>query len=689
MNNFVIALAAAPLLLATGQPLDGQTPSPRPMEVEDLFRISSVGSPVASPDGRYVAYVVSTESLEDNSGASQIWLLDLSAADQPRQMTSGESSAGAPAFSPDGRYLSFLTGRGDSEGRQIWGLDLQGGEARPLTDLDRGISAYAWAPDSRRIALSLRDEVDERPEGEPRPPWVIDRLQFKQDYSGYLDRRRTHLYVLHLESGELTQLTHGDHDDGSVEWSPDGSHIAFVSNRTTDPDANYDSDVWIVPAGADDGAVTATASPGDPTRGLQRVSPGNGSDSGPAWAPDGSTLAWLTNLRPEIGGYGMSHLAVGAPGEEPRILSEVLDRNVGSIRFSADGRHIHGLLESEGSQSLVSFPVAGGDPEVVWGGERRVEAFAPLDDGRFVARASTADAPSELWLVETDGSVRQLTRHNAALLAELDLARVTKERLEAPDGTVLEAFYTFPSGATTPLPTVLWIHGGPMGQDSWGWHGLRQLFAAQGYLVVQPNYRGSHGYGQDFALGLWQDWGGPERMDAIAAVDHAIERGWADPDRLGVGGWSYGAITTNAIITHTDRFAAAVSGAGAALHAASWGHDQYQRWYTQELGYPWENHELWDRLSPFFRVADITTPTLWMGGEHDWNVPILQSEIMYQSMKALGRETVLVVYPDQGHGGFPPVYEADRYRRFLGWFGRHLLGDDSAWPSGDAPANRR
>lgn len=689
-SNLVAAVFPA-TLLATG--LTAQTPTPRPIAVEDLFRIASVGSPVARPDGRYVAYVVSTDDLEENSGESHIWMLDLSSDAEPRQMTAGETSSGSPAFSPDGRYLSFLTGRDEGPDRQVWIMDLQGGEARPLTKLDRGISDYGWAPDSKRLALALRDEAEERPEGEPPPPWVIDRLQFKQDYSGYLDRRRTHLYVLDLDSDELTQLTSGDFDDGSIEWSPDGSRIAFVSNRTPDPDANYDSDVWVVPV--------ADTEAGGPVE----VSPGTGSDGSPVWSPDGTTLAWLTNVRPEIGGYGMSHLAIGAPDAEPRILTEALDRNVGSIRFAPDGHRIHALLENEGSQSLISMPVSGGEHEVVWGGPRQVESFVLLPDGRFVARASTADAPSELWLVEPSGSAQQLTHHNTELLAELSLGPVTKEWVRAPDGTELEAFYTFPPGTPTtgirdealgapsdssqipptpdaPLPTILWIHGGPMGQDSWGWHGLRHLFAAQGYLVVQPNYRGSHGYGQDFALGLWQDWGGPESVDAIASVDHAIERGWADLDRLGVGGWSYGAITTNAIITQTDRFDAAISGAGASLHTASWGHDQYQRWYTQELGYPWENHERWDRLSPFFRVDEITTPTMWMGGEHDWNVPIVQAEIMYQSMKALGRETLLVVYPDQGHGGFPPVYEADRYRRYLGWFGHHLGQDDTMWPGG-------
>jgi dipeptidyl aminopeptidase/acylaminoacyl peptidase len=462
-----------------------------------------------------------------------------------------------------------------------------------------------------------------------------------------------------------------------MAWSPDGSRLAFVSNRTTEPDANYDTDVWIVDATGDsvDGSGEVGAA-------LEVVRVGDGSDEAPRWSPDGTTLAWLASLRPEVGGYAMSHLAVGTPDGPPRILTEALDRSVGSPRFSEDGRRVLAVLETDGAEHLVDIAVDGSGIETLVGGERSVHSFEPVPGGGAVVVASTPDAPGELWRVEESGATHRLTDHNDALIAELELGRVVREQVTAPDGTRLDAFYTFPPGVDEPagLPTVLWIHGGPMSQDGWRWHALRHLFAAQGYVVVQPNYRGSHGYGQDFALGLWQDWGGPERVDAIAAVDHAVERGWSDPGRLGVGGWSYGGITTNAIITHTERFKAAVSGAGAALYVAAYGHDQYQRWYEQELGLPWENKELWDRISTFYRVDRITTPTLWIGGERDWNVPINQGELMYQSMKRLGRETLLVVYPGQGHGGFPPVYESDRYRRFLGWFGRYLLDDDGHWP---------
>lgn len=660
------SIAAAVVALSIA--LTAQAQQTRAVAVEDLFRVARVGTPTVSPEGDEVAYVVGTRDLAANESSSRIWTVAPGGGD-PRPMTIAGARASQPRYSPDGRWLAFLSARDDGE-TQVWALDRRGGEAQQITDVKQGVSAFEWSPDGTRLVLVIHDPEPERDEDAPRPPWIVDRLQFKLDYVGYLDRRRDHLYVFDLAGKQLRQLTSGDYDDAAPAWSPDGKSIAFVSNRTVEPDANYDADVWLVSADALEGSAT-----------LARVSDSTGEDGSPAWSPDGR-LAWLTSLRPEIGGYAMRHVAVARPGEAPRVLSAAVDRNTYSLAWSADGSEILGVLESEGVQKLVAFPAGGGDMRIVWDGDRRVESLASLPGGGAVVTASTFDAPAEVWSVSGAGEASKLTGHNAALLAELHLGRSRKERFSGPDGTELESLYTFPPGAVEGMryPVILWIHGGPQGQDDFGWDGLRQLFAAHGYLVVQPNYRGSHGYGQEFALGLWQDWGGPERVDVMAAVDHAIERGWADPDRLGVGGWSYGGITTNAVITHTDRFKAAVAGASGSLWVASYGHDQYQRWYEQELGLPWENRELWERISTFNRVQYITTPTLWIGGEEDWNVPIHNAELMYQSMKRLGRETLLVVYPGQYHGGFPPVYESDRYRRFLGWFGKHLLGDDSAWP---------
>ncbi|MDH5384310.1 MAG: alpha/beta fold hydrolase, partial [Candidatus Aminicenantes bacterium] len=225
-------------------------------------------------------------------------------------------------------------------------------------------------------------------------------------------------------------------------------------------------------------------------------------------------------------------------------------------------------------------------------------------------------------------------------------------------------------------PALLRIHGGPVSQYDYGFHFQAQLFAADGYVVVLPNPRGSSGYGQDFSLGIWKSWGEKDYEDVLASVDYVIEQGYADPDRLGVGGWSYGGLLTNHVIVKTGRFKAAITGASSTLYVANYGHDHYQRWWEYELGVPWkkENREIWEKLSPFNYVENVTTPTLIVGGEKDWNVPILNSEQLYQALKRLGRTTQLVVYPGEFHGIQTPSYIKDLYERYLDWYGKYVKG---------------
>jgi dipeptidyl aminopeptidase/acylaminoacyl peptidase len=220
----------------------------------------------------------------------------------------------------------------------------------------------------------------------------------------------------------------------------------------------------------------------------------------------------------------------------------------------------------------------------------------------------------------------------------------------------------------------LWIHGGPVSQFSFDFNFTAQLYAAQGYAVVMANPRGSSGYGQDFSKAIFADWGNKDYQDVMAAVDHVIEKGVADPDRLGVGGWSYGGILTNYVITKTDRFKGAMTGASEVLYVANYGHDHYQKQWEAELGLPWENREAWERISPFNYVENIVTPTLIMGGAEDWNVPIHNSEQLYQSLKRLGRETQLIVYPNEHHGIRRPSFQVDRFQRWLGWYDQYVKG---------------
>jgi dipeptidyl aminopeptidase/acylaminoacyl peptidase len=648
----------------------------RNLRAEDTFAIERVGSPRVSPDGEWIAYTVSTTSLKENKGETRIWMVPATGGDA-LPMTGKGSSASRPRWSPDGKYLSFLASRGEGKS-QVWLLDRRGGEAVQLTEEKLGVSSYDWSPDATRLLLVMKDPEPDEQEGEEKgeaadvpDPWVVDRLQTKQDYVGYLDRRRNHIYVFDIAEKKSVQITSGDYDDSSPAWSPDGTTIAFVSNRTEEPDSNYDTDIWLVDADNTDKGKT-----------LVQVTQGPGSDTSPAWLPDGRRLVYVTTVRPEIGDYQQTELAIiGIDGGGRRVLTTEIDRNVGSPQVSSDGATIYFGLEDSGEQHLASIPTASVGTDLarvtrVIGGQRSVRGAHLGAGGTVTAVISEPQMPGNLFARDLgQGSeLRQLTHNNDELLSGIRLGEVEKVRFNSSDGTEVEAFIIKPPSFNPDIryPTILWIHGGPMAQYDFGFDFEGQLLAADGYVVVMPNPRGSTGYGQDFELGIWADWGNVDTQDVLAAVDHAVELGYADPDRLGVGGWSYGGILTNYVITSTERFKAAVSGASGALWVANYGHDHYQRWYEIEFGLPWENREIWERLSPFNKVTNITTPTMWVGGEKDWNVPIQNSEQMYQAMKRLGRETLLVVYPNQHHGIDLPVYYKDLLERITGWFDKYL-----------------
>jgi len=307
------------------------------------------------------------------------------------------------------------------------------------------------------------------------------------------------------------------------------------------------------------------------------------------------------------------------------------------------------------------------------GDVRSVSTYSVGADGTIAALVSEAHLPNEIFVVAPAGP-RQVTYTNKALLDSLRLADVRELHFKSRDGTAVEAFlYTPPDYQTgRRYPTLLRIHGGPVSQFDRSFNSEAQLFAAHGYAVVMTNPRGSSGYGAKFSRAIFADWGNKDFDDVMAAVDEAVRLGIADPNRLGVGGWSYGGILTNYVITKTGRFKAAISGASEALYTSNYGHDHYQNLWEIELGLPWTHQRAWDRISPFWSVAKITTPTLWMGGSSDWNVPIMNSEQMYQAMRRLGRTTQLVVYPGQSHGIGKPTYQKDRWQRYLEWYGHFL-----------------
>lgn len=653
--------------------------APRPLKVDDVFSLKTVMDPQISPDGRWVAYSVRSFDLKKDMGDTDIYMVPF-AGGPAVQLTASPKGENRPRFSPDGRWLAFLSGR-DGKKAQAWLLDRRGGEAVKLTEYKSDVSDLVWSPDGKRLALVVGDvdpdeEDEEKAEGasggapKTPKPIVIRRLQFKRDGEGYLRELRQHIHVFDVESKKSVQITSGPYDDADPVWSPDGRFLAFTSNRTQEPDANDNSDVFIV--------EVQEAKAGQKPR---AVTTSPGTDASPAFSPDGKWIAYLAGGDPKDIWYATNHVAVvPAEGGAPRPLTLTLDRNVTRASFSPDGRFIYFILEDGGNEHLARVPASGGAVERVVAGERSVQGYVLGPKGETVVLESTPQRPSEVSVAE-NGSLRPLTTTNDELLKGIRLGEVRRIQATSPDGTKVDAFLTLPPDAPPPgksmkrLPTILRIHGGPTAQYNTAFNPEWQVLAAQGYAVVGANPRGSTGYGRDFSRAIWADWGNKDYEDVMAAVDQAIALGIADPDRLGVGGWSYGGILTDHIIVKTGRFKAATSGASEVNYLSNYGTDHYQKEWEGELGLPWENTEGWMRISPFFQVAKVTTPTLILCGEEDVNVPLLNSEQLYQALRRLGKETELVIYPGQNHGIVKPSYVKDRYERYIGWYDKYVKGE--------------
>ena len=671
---FAPVAACAVFISLWGGVVRAQT-AKRPISLDDLAKIRSVGDPQVSPDGKWVAFTVGTVDAEKDRRDTDLWMASWDGSQQIRLTATPESGESMPRWSPDGRYLAFLTSRGDEEekkkGAQVWLLNRSGGEAQKLTDIKGGISDYSWSPDSKRLVLVVNDPdpnaEPEKKEGwkrKTRPPIVVDRYHFKQDREGYLGPLRHHLSVFDVESKKAEILTSGNHDEDNPAWSPDCKYLAFVSNRTPDPDRNLDTNVFLIEAraGAEPKQLTTYA----------------GRDGGrPSWNPDGRTIAYLQGEEARYSAYGMNRLAiVPAAGGQSRLVTPALDRGVmGPILWSADGRDLLFVVADDRVTYLGRAPLAGGTVEKLTTGLRTVSGVSRRDDGSFALLSGTANEPGEVHVFE-NGALRRLTHQNDALCEQLQLGTTENFTSKSKDGTEVHGVMVKPAlyTAGTKYPMLLLIHGGPNGQDEHSFSFERQFFAANGYVVISVNYRGSSGRGSEFQKAIFADWGGKEVVDLLGAVDYVVASGIADPDRLGLGGWSYGGILTDYTIASDTRFKAAVSGASSALQLSMYGSDQYILQYENELGVPWKTRDLWIKLSyPFFQADRIKTPTLYLSGDRDFNVPTIGAEQMYQALKSLGVDTQLIIYPGQFHGITMPSYMRDRLERYLAWFNKYLM----------------
>ena len=636
------------------------------LTIDDILKLKTVREVEISPDGEWVAYTVSENDLKKDKSLKRVYIIPY-AGGKPVAISGKDYSASQPRWSSDNKYLSFLASKGKDEKTQVWTSNRLGGDAEVLSKIPQGVDAHEWSPVENKLMLVLTDpkpeELTADKEDDKKPkPYVIDRRQFKRDYIGYLDNYRKHIYTLVPGDSIPLQLTFGNFDDSDPVWSPDGKKIAFTSNRTDDPDGNSDTNIWVVDtlkAGREKKLIQVTTNPNQ--------------DGSPTWSPDGNSIAYKTVVNGKILWYAGEKLAISpAAGGTRKILTSALDRNISKPKFSGDGKSIYFLLEENGTSVLAKTGTSGKDVKRVVTGNISISDY-DIDQGKIVTLTGKSDRPNNLYVYEKN-TLRELTNINDEILADIKKPTVEQIKFKSKDGTPIEGFIVKPSGfnSTKKYPTILWIHGGPTSQFDFSYNAVPQLFAANGYVILLINPRGSTGYGENFSKALFANWGGPDYEDVMAGVDYAIEKGYSDPDKLAVGGWSYGGILTNYVITKTDRFKAAMSGASEALYRANYGHDHYQLTWEQELGLPWENAEAWERISPFNDVAKIVTPTLWMGGSDDWNVPILNSEQMYLGMKRLGRETQLIVYPDEHHGIRRPSFQKDRMERYCAWLTKYV-----------------
>jgi dipeptidyl aminopeptidase/acylaminoacyl peptidase len=667
-------LAAACLCLAI-LPIAPAAQGKRPLAVDDIYNVRDVRDPQRSPDGKWIAYTVTRAIRETDKNDTDLWMVSWDGRQQI-QLTSTPDSDSRPRFSPDGKFISFTSTRNGDAFTQVWVLPRAGGEAVKLTDVTGGVSDYAWSPDSTRLALVVNEPDPKSPKpadvlkdaGKPAKPVVVDRYFFKSDSNGYLRGERTHLYLFDVAAKTSAILTPGAFDESAPVWSPDGRQIAFIRRHGDgDVDKIPNSDVFTVEARA--GAT--------PRRLTTSVEAGGKL----AWSPDGRSIAFQIGDELKYFAYVQSKLAlVPAAGGQPRILTDALDRPVSTASWSTDGASLVFTVVDDRSQYVARVPAAGGRVDRLSEGRGVVGAVSTGPDSGLAVLASTAATLPEVHALE-NGRLRKLTTHNDEWLrgrllgTTEEFASISKDKTDVHGLVVKPPTFT----ANRRYPALLRIHGGPNSQDEHSFNFERELFAANGYVVIAVNYRGSAGRGAAFQKAIVADWGNKEVVDLLGAMDHVERLGFVDPDRLGIGGWSYGGILTNYTIASDRRFKAATSGAGSSNQISMYGTDQYVQQYEHEIGPPWKSPDLWIKLSyPFFHADRIKTPTLFMGGEKDFNVPLSGSEQMYQALRSLGVATELVIYPEQRHSITVPSYRADRLQRYLAWYEKYLRASDTS-----------
>jgi dipeptidyl aminopeptidase/acylaminoacyl peptidase len=645
---------------------------------EDLTRLSLVSDPQLSPDGRRIAFVVTTLSDARDEYLANIWVVDVDGG-APRRFTAGPRRDLEPRWSPDGTRLAFLSERAPREKLQLHVMPADGGEPTTLTALDNGVASVAWSPDGLRLAFvspvgGQREPQSEDERRKSRPARVITSLKYRLNGEGFVYDRRPHVFVVALDGTAPAQLTDGDFIDADPAWAPDGQSIVFVSARHAERDEDDASDLWRVSLkGGTPQPLTTTAGP----------------VLLPAFSPDGRSIAYLARPGRNAFGRNIRVFTIPSTGGDAACLTSALDRSCGALHvrplWSPDGRSMLVAVEDRGDTGLWRVAAQSGEaPTRVVGGERVLNGFSASADGRLLAfAASNPLAPSEVFVCRADGSAeRPLTRMNQAWTEEVALSSPERFRLTRA-GFEIDCWVMRPTGFVVGqrYPALLNIHGGPHTQYGHGFFDEFQVYAGAGYAVIYANPRGSQGYGEAFAQAVVGDWGGSDYADVMAALDEALRRHpFIDAERLGVLGGSYGGFLTSWTVGHTDRFKAACSERAVNCQYTMFGTSDIGHTFNMvELGgaLPWEDMARYIERSPLTYAKNIVTPLLILHAEDDLRCPIEQAEQLFVALKTLRREVRFVRFPGENHEmsrSGKPRHRLERFRHILEWFAGHLGG---------------